>query len=201
MSTVNIDAAKTQLSRLVRPPQPVKKSSSPNRATNGSPRAAGRAAAKAPSWHPGRKALRAGGFRCAISGGGHRGVRRPLMRVLLDTQVLLWALAEPTMMDAQTRAAIEAGDNEVLFSLAGIWEIAIKAGLGRSGFSFDTTTSPGPQPIPGLASWRFARTRPPSLATCRCCNAIRLTAFSWRRRSSSPQLSTPPTGSSCPIRT
>jgi len=42
------------------------------------------------------------------------------MRVLLDTHVLLWALAEPTMMDAQTRAAIEAGDNEVLFSAASI---------------------------------------------------------------------------------
>jgi PIN domain nuclease of toxin-antitoxin system len=59
------------------------------------------------------------------------------MRVLLDTHVLLWALAEPTIMDAQTRAAIEAGDNEVLFSAASIWEIAIKAGLGRPGFAFD----------------------------------------------------------------
>ena len=59
------------------------------------------------------------------------------MRVLLDTHVLLWALAEPTMMDAQTRAAIEAGDNEVLFSAASIWEISIKAGLGRLDFAFE----------------------------------------------------------------
>ena len=59
------------------------------------------------------------------------------MRVLLDTHVLLWALAEPTMMDAQTRAAIEAGDNEVLFSPASIWEISIKAGLGRLDFAFE----------------------------------------------------------------
>ena len=59
------------------------------------------------------------------------------MRVLLDTHVLLWALAEPSMMDAQTRAAIEAGDNEVLFSAASIWEIAIKSGLGPTGLVFD----------------------------------------------------------------
>jgi hypothetical protein len=64
------------------------------------------------------------------------------MRVLLDTQVLLWALAEPTMIDEQTRAAIEAGDNEVLFSAASIWEVAIKAGLGRPDFAFDPRHRP-----------------------------------------------------------
>jgi len=59
------------------------------------------------------------------------------MRVLLDTHVLLWALAEPVRLDPETRAAIESGEVEVLFSAASIWEIAIKAGLGRSGFAFD----------------------------------------------------------------
>jgi PIN domain nuclease of toxin-antitoxin system len=59
------------------------------------------------------------------------------MRVLLDTHVLLWALAEPRRLDRETRATIESGDNEVLFSAASIWEIAIKAELGRSDFGFD----------------------------------------------------------------
>jgi PIN domain nuclease of toxin-antitoxin system len=59
------------------------------------------------------------------------------MRVLLDTHVLLWALAEPRRLDGETRATIESGDTEVLFSAASIWEIAIKAGLGRSDFAFD----------------------------------------------------------------
>ena len=59
------------------------------------------------------------------------------MRVLLDTNVLLWALAEPRRLDRETRATIESGDTEVLFSAASIWEIAIKAGLGRSDFAFD----------------------------------------------------------------
>src|ERR1700759_4310376 len=54
------------------------------------------------------------------------------MRVLLDTHVLLWALAKPHRLDAETRATIESGATEVLFSVASIWEIAIKAGLGRA---------------------------------------------------------------------
>jgi PIN domain nuclease of toxin-antitoxin system len=59
------------------------------------------------------------------------------MRVLLDTHVLMWALAEPRRLDRETRATIESRDIEVLFSAASIWEIAIKAGLGRSDFAFD----------------------------------------------------------------
>ena len=51
------------------------------------------------------------------------------MRLLLDTQVLLWTLAEPRRLDRETGATIESGDTEVLFSGASIWEIAIKAGL------------------------------------------------------------------------
>ncbi|MGA7867626.1 MAG: type II toxin-antitoxin system VapC family toxin [Stellaceae bacterium] len=57
------------------------------------------------------------------------------MRVLLDTHVLLWALAQPHRLDEETYATIENGANEVLFSVASIWEIAIKAGLGRRDFA------------------------------------------------------------------
>src|SRR5438309_8718226 len=57
------------------------------------------------------------------------------MRVLLDTHVLLWALAEPHRLDGETRAIIEGDASEVLFSVASIWEIAIKAGLGRADFA------------------------------------------------------------------
>jgi PIN domain nuclease of toxin-antitoxin system len=58
------------------------------------------------------------------------------MRLLLDTHLLLWAVAEPQHLDAVTRAALEAAENEVLFSAASIWEIAIKARLGRPDFAF-----------------------------------------------------------------
>jgi PIN domain nuclease of toxin-antitoxin system len=59
------------------------------------------------------------------------------VRILLDTHVLLWALVEPERLDENTRAAIRSGTNEVLFSAASIWEIAIKAGLRRADFGVD----------------------------------------------------------------
>ena len=56
------------------------------------------------------------------------------MRLLLDTHVLLWALVEPLRLDRGTRALIENTDNQIAFSAASIWEIAIKAGLRRADF-------------------------------------------------------------------
>jgi PIN domain nuclease of toxin-antitoxin system len=43
------------------------------------------------------------------------------MRVLLDTHVLLWALAQPHRLDQETLAIIERGATDVLFSAASIW--------------------------------------------------------------------------------
>ena len=56
------------------------------------------------------------------------------MRLLLDTHLLLWALGDPDKLDAATRNLVEDPANEVLFSAASIWEIAIKAALGRADF-------------------------------------------------------------------
>ena len=42
------------------------------------------------------------------------------MRVLLDTHVLLWALAEPRRLDGEMPATIGSGEIEVLFSAASI---------------------------------------------------------------------------------
>ena len=58
------------------------------------------------------------------------------MRLLLDTHLLLWAVAEPDRLDSITRIALEDPENEVLFSAASIWEIAIKSRLGRPDFAF-----------------------------------------------------------------
>lgn len=57
------------------------------------------------------------------------------MRLLLDTYLLLWALADPDRLGTALRDLIEDPENEVLFSAASIWEIAIKAGLGRADFT------------------------------------------------------------------
>lgn len=51
------------------------------------------------------------------------------MRLLLDTHVLLWALYEPKRLGKKTRALIER--SEVFVSVASLWEISIKAALGK----------------------------------------------------------------------
>ena len=53
------------------------------------------------------------------------------MRLLLDTQIFLWFLADERRIPARARQAIHAADNVVLVSAAAVWEISIKASLGR----------------------------------------------------------------------
>jgi PIN domain nuclease of toxin-antitoxin system len=52
------------------------------------------------------------------------------MRLLLDTHVFLWAATGSASLKAQTRRTIEDAD-AVFVSAASIWEIAIKARLGK----------------------------------------------------------------------
>lgn len=59
------------------------------------------------------------------------------MKYLLDTQLLLWAAAEPQRLSASARALFDDADNVLVFSAASIWEIAIKSSLGRADFSID----------------------------------------------------------------
>ncbi len=57
------------------------------------------------------------------------------MRVLLDTHILIWSLYELERLDQATGALLEEPGTDVLFSAASIWEIAIKARLGRVDFN------------------------------------------------------------------
>jgi PIN domain nuclease of toxin-antitoxin system len=59
------------------------------------------------------------------------------MKLLLDTHVLLWAAGEPQRLSKQARRMIDNPDNELLFSAASLWEVAIKRGLGREDFKVD----------------------------------------------------------------
>ena len=56
------------------------------------------------------------------------------MKLLLDTHLLLWAAGDPERLSAEARALIGAPENELWFSAASLWEIAIKSGLGREDF-------------------------------------------------------------------
>ena len=53
------------------------------------------------------------------------------MRLLLDAHALLWFQAGDRRLSRAARAALEADDAELLLSAASVWEMSIKASLGR----------------------------------------------------------------------
>jgi PIN domain nuclease of toxin-antitoxin system len=59
------------------------------------------------------------------------------VKFLLDTHVLLWAAGQPDRLPAKVRRLLGDPLNELLFSAASLWEIAIKKGLGRGDFEVD----------------------------------------------------------------
>ena len=56
------------------------------------------------------------------------------MKLLLDTQVLLWAAGQPERLTVAARKLLNNPLSELLFSAASLWEIAIKNMLGRDDF-------------------------------------------------------------------
>lgn len=56
------------------------------------------------------------------------------MKLLLDTQVLLWAAANSKRLSASARKLLNDPANTLCFSAASLWEITIKASLGRKDF-------------------------------------------------------------------
>jgi PIN domain nuclease of toxin-antitoxin system len=51
------------------------------------------------------------------------------MKVLLDTHILLWFLTDDERLSQSHIDVIENKDNTLFFSMASLWEIAIKSGL------------------------------------------------------------------------
>lgn len=59
------------------------------------------------------------------------------MKLLLDTHLLLWAADSFERLPPDAQALMSVPDNELFFSVASLWEIAIKRGLGRDDFKVD----------------------------------------------------------------
>jgi len=53
------------------------------------------------------------------------------MRLLLDTHALLWWLADDDQLGPQVRDLIEDPGNDVLVSVASLWEIVVKVRVGK----------------------------------------------------------------------
>jgi PIN domain nuclease of toxin-antitoxin system len=63
------------------------------------------------------------------------------MKLLLDTHLLIWSAewstGSPGKLSSAAVALIEDAANELLFSAASLWEVAIKHALGRKDFRVD----------------------------------------------------------------
>lgn len=68
------------------------------------------------------------------------------MQILLDTHVMLWALADDPALPAKARALIKDDRNTLWVSAVSIWEISIKHALGR-----------GDMPLSGAAALGYCR--------------------------------------------
>jgi PIN domain nuclease of toxin-antitoxin system len=53
------------------------------------------------------------------------------MRLLLDTDTLIWTLSEPKRLSSYAAEKIEDKANDVLVSVVGIWEIGVKRAKGK----------------------------------------------------------------------
>ncbi len=59
------------------------------------------------------------------------------MKYLVDTHLLLWAALSPDRLPSSAATLLADTSQEMFFSVATIWEVVIKAGLGRPDFTCD----------------------------------------------------------------
>jgi PIN domain nuclease of toxin-antitoxin system len=53
------------------------------------------------------------------------------VRLLVDTQCFLWSFLDPSRLSGTARKVLSDGEDELFFSAASSWEIAIKVGIGK----------------------------------------------------------------------
>ena len=91
------------------------------------------------------------------------------MRLLIDTHLLLWAAEGPERLSTEALALMGDQDNQLVFSVASVWEIAIKQGLNRPDFSADASlvrrglVEGGYEELPILAAHAIAVTNLPAI--------------------------------------
>ncbi|MGE5281902.1 MAG: type II toxin-antitoxin system VapC family toxin [Chloroflexota bacterium] len=61
------------------------------------------------------------------------------MRLLLDTNALIWTLAAPQMLSTRATEEIGDGSNEILVSVISAWEIGLKRAKGKLNLHGDLT--------------------------------------------------------------
>jgi len=59
------------------------------------------------------------------------------VKLLLDTHVLLWAAYAPERLSNKAQQLLSDPARNLYFSVASLWEVAIKSALGRADFQVD----------------------------------------------------------------
>jgi PIN domain nuclease of toxin-antitoxin system len=70
------------------------------------------------------------------------------VKLLLDTQCWLWWFSQPERLNEEVKEYIADESNELWFSVASIWEMGIKAAIGKL---------PLPEPVDSYVSSRIVR--------------------------------------------
>ena len=60
--------------------------------------------------------------------------------LLLDTHLILWAAFQPEWLSVKAAKLLRSRETPLAFSLASLWEVAIKTSLGRPDFVVDCKT-------------------------------------------------------------
>jgi len=71
------------------------------------------------------------------------------VKLLLDTHIALWAIADHPRLSGKARRLIDDPDNEIVVSSVSVWEISIKHALARGG--------PNDMPISGAEALGYFR--------------------------------------------
>ncbi len=69
------------------------------------------------------------------------------MRALLDTHAFLWWVTDDPQLSPAARDTIGDGENQILLSVVSVWEIVLKAGLGRVTFEGGSAAGSIPEQI------------------------------------------------------
>jgi PIN domain nuclease of toxin-antitoxin system len=57
------------------------------------------------------------------------------VKILLDTNALIWWLRDDRKLGSRSRSMIAAGDSDILVSMISLWEITMKWRIGKMEFS------------------------------------------------------------------
>ena len=91
------------------------------------------------------------------------------MKLLVDTQILIWSALSPEKNPPQAQAQLEDVNNTLLFSVISLWEVAIKRAQNRPEFTIevgpwrDSLFDAGFQELPILSKHVFSLAGLPNL--------------------------------------